>query len=184
MGNRKIMKVNIGSKNQTKVQALADALKESEFFKNVEIFPIDVVTEKFGHPIAMDLVVKGAMERARQAFQDCEYSFGIEGGLIEVPGTKSGYMEITVCAIYDGQQFHLGLSPGFEWPKSVTELIVKKGLDGSQALRETGFTEHEKIGTAEGGVWIFTHGKMNRKEYNKLAIMMALIHLENKEHYK
>lgn len=92
-------------------------------------------------------------------------------------------MEVAVCAIYDGKQFHLGLSPGFEWPKSVTDLIVNQGLDGSQALREAGFTDHEKIGTAEGGIWIFTHGKMNRKEYNKLAVMMALIHLENKEYY-
>jgi len=177
------MKVNIGSKNQTKVQAVAEALKQSDQFKNIEVNPMDVVTEKFGHPITIDLVVRGAMDRARQAFQDCEYSFGIEGGLIEVPETKSGYMEAAVCAIYDGEQFHLGMSPAFEWPKSVTDLIVKKGLDGSQALREAGFTNHEKIGAAEGGVWIFTHGKMNRKEYNKLAVMMALIHLENKEQY-
>ena len=184
MENKKIMRVNIGSKNETKIQAITEALKESELFKGAGFCPIDIVTEKFGHPITMDLVVKGAMDRARQSFRGCEYSFGIEGGLIEVPGTKSGYMEVSVCAIYDGQQFHLGLSPGFEWPKSVTELIVKKGFDGSQALRETGFTNHEKIGTAEGGIWIFTHGKMDRKEYNKLAVRMALIHLENKEHYK
>ena len=177
------MKINIGSKNQTKVQAVTEALKESKLFKGVDVCPIDVVTEKFGHPVTIDLVVKGAKDRARQVFQDCDYSFGIEGGLIEVPGTKSGYMEMAVCAIYDGQHFHLGLSPGFEWPKSVTELIVKKGLDGSQALRESGFTDHEKIGTAEGGIWIFTHGKMNRMEYNKLSVIMALIHLENKEHY-
>lgn len=57
-------------------------------------------------------------------------------------------------------------------------------MDGSQALKEAGFTNHEKIGTAEGGISIFTHGKMNRKEYNRLAVVMALIHLENKEHYK
>ena len=178
------MRVNIGSKNQTKIQAVTEALKESKFLNGAEFFSVDVATEKFGHPITMDLVVKGAMDRARQAFQNCEYSFGIEGGLIEVPGTKSDYMEVSACAIYDGQKFHLGLSPGFEWPKSVTDLIVKKGLDGSQALREAGFTDHEKIGTAEGGIWIFTHGKMNRKKYNKIAVVMALIHLENKEHYK
>ena len=178
------MKINIGSKNQTKVQAVADALKESRFFKHAEIFPVDVITEKFGHPITMDLVVKGAIDRARQAFQNCDYSFGIEGGLIEVPGTKSNYMEMAACAIYDGQQFHLGLSPGFEWPKSVTDFIVKKGLDGSQAFKKAGFTDHEKIGTAEGGIWILTHGKINRKEYNKLAVVMALIHLENKDHYQ
>lgn len=183
MEHNETVKVNIGSKNQTKIQAVTEALNESKFFKNVDINPIDVVTEKFGHPITMKLVIEGAIDRAKQAFSDCKYSFGIEGGLIEVPRTKSGYMEMAACAIYDGQRFHLGLSPGFEWPKSVTELIVNKGLDGSQALRKAGFTNHEKLGTAEGGVWIFTHGKMNRKEYNKSAVIMALIHLENKECY-
>ena len=177
------MKINVGSKNPTKVGAVTEAFQESKFFNGAEVVSIDVVTEQFGHPITLDVIVKGAMDRARQAYQDCEYSVGVESGLIQVPGTKSGYMEMTVCAIYDGKQFHLGLSPGFEWPKAVTELIVKKGLDGSQALREAGFTDHEKIGTVEGGIWIFTHGKMNRKDYNKLAVIMALIHLENKVHY-
>lgn len=176
------IKINVGSKNQTKVGAVAEALFESAVFKDAKVFSVDVATKQFGHPITMELTVKGAMERARQAFQECDYSFGIEGGLIEVPEAKSGYMGIAACAIYDGERFHLGLSPAFEWPKSVTELIVKKGLDGSQALREAGFTDHEKIGTAGGGVFIFTHGKMDRKGLNKLAVIMALIHLENKDY--
>lgn len=177
------MRVNIGSKNQTKVQAVAEALQESEFFKTAQIFPVEIITEQFGHPITLNLVVRGAMDRAKQAFQNCEYGIGIEGGLIEVPGTKSNYMEVAVCAIYDGKRFHLGLSPGYEWPRSVADLIVNQGLDGSQALKKVGLTDHEKIGTAEGGIWILTHGKINRKEYNKLAVVMALIHLENKTYY-
>lgn len=60
----KNMKVNIGSKNQTKVQAVIEAFRESEYFKTVEFISLDVVTEKFGHPITMDLVVRGAMGRA------------------------------------------------------------------------------------------------------------------------
>jgi inosine/xanthosine triphosphatase len=118
-----------------------------------------------------------------QSFHDCDYSIGIEGGLIEVPGTKSGYMEFGVCAIYDGANYHLGFSPGFEWPTSVTDLIVNKGFDGSSALKEAGFTDHEKIGTAQGGIWILTKGKIDRTEYNKQAVTMALIQLENSEHY-
>jgi|SRR3989339_883640 len=123
------------------------------------------------------------MNRLKNAYFHWIFNATLVGGLIEVFGTKSGYMEMTVCAIYDGKQFHLGLSPGFEWPKSVVEFILNRGLDGSQALRQAGFTDHEKIGTVEGGIWILTHKKINRKEYNKLAVAMALIHLENKEHY-
>ncbi len=146
------MRINVGSKNQTKAQAVAEALSGHELFKDAEVVGVDVASEQFGHPIKLAIVVKGAMDRAKQAFKDCDYSFGIEGGLIEVPETKSGYMEVAICAIYDGSQFHLGMSPGYEWPKTVTDLIVNKGLDGSQALREAGFTSHEKIGTAEGGI--------------------------------
>lgn len=177
------MRIHVGSTNRTKVEATAEAFHEAEPFRDASIAGIDVQSEKFGHPINLQRVVEGAMDRAKQAFQDCDYSVGLEGGLIAVPHTKSGYMEITACAIFDGRQFHMGLSPSFEWPKSVTDLIVHRGLDGSQALREAGFTNHEKIGTAEGGISIFTKGRMNRKLYNKLAVTMAIIHLENKEHY-
>jgi inosine/xanthosine triphosphatase len=123
------------------------------------------------------------MNRARQAFIDTDYSVGIEGGLMAVPYTKTGYMEIGACAIYDGSHFHLGLSPAFEWPKSVADGIIHRGLDGSQAFRDAGFTNHEKIGISHGGIWILTKGKIDRTRYNELAVMMALIHLENKEHY-
>ena len=177
------MRVTVGSKNQTKVLAVAEAFKESKLFESAEVIPVDVVTEEFGHPIGMSKVVEGAMDRAKQAYEEGGLSVGIEGGLIEVPGSKSGYMELAACALFDGRRYHQGLSPAYEWPKPVVDLIINHGLDGSQALKQAGFTNHEKLGAAEGGIWLFTHGKMNRTAFNKLAVVMALIHLENKEHF-
>jgi non-canonical (house-cleaning) NTP pyrophosphatase len=92
-------------------------------------------------------------------------------------------VEVAACAIFDGSQVHLGLSPAFEWPTKVTDSILNKGLDGSQAMKEAGLTPHEKIGEKEGVIGLLTKGRMNRTEYNKLAIMMALTHLENPEHF-
>ena len=92
-------------------------------------------------------------------------------------------MEVSVCAIYDGKQIHMGLSQGCEWPKKVLDLMLSEGMDGSQAMKIIGITEHEKLGEHEGLVGIFTKGRTNRIEYNKTAIMMALMHLENPEHY-
>jgi inosine/xanthosine triphosphatase len=177
------MRIAIGSKNKTKVDAVAELATTSDLWKGAEVTGREVVTEEFGHPITLPVVIKGAIDRARQAFQDCDYGVGIEGGLMEVPETKTGYMEVAVCAIYDGKRFYLGLSPAHEWPQSVIDLIVKEGRDGSQAFREAGLTTHEKVGTTTGGVWILTKGKIDRKEYNKLAVMMALLQLENKSHY-
>src|SRR4051812_7800682 len=125
------MKIAVGSKNITKVTAVKDAvLLYPNLFQNPEIVGIDVTVALHGHPKNINETVEGAIERAKNAFTaDCAYSFGLEGGLIEVPFTKSGHMEVGVCAVYDGREIYLGLSPAFEWPKQVTELILEDKAD-------------------------------------------------------
>ena len=164
------MKVGVGSKNKTKVDAVVDLLKDYPMFVGAEV---EGVAE----------TVAGAVDRAKQAYVGREYGFGIEGGLIAVPHTKSGYMEVGVCAIFDGTQIHLGLSPAFEWPKKVIEGILHRGLDGSQAVKAAGLTDQDKLGEQGGTIGMLTHGRINRTEQNRLAVMMALVHLENPEHF-
>lgn len=176
------MIVKVGSKNATKVAAVQNILSSHELFPGAVIKPVEVKVEEFGHPKSLEETIDGAKSRARMAFSNCSYSIGLESGLIEVAAAKSGYFETTVCAIYDGKAFHLGLAPSFEWPKSMVELILK-GYDGSQAFKQLGLTDHQKIGTAEGGIHVLTHGKINRTKLNELAVTMALIHLENPDHY-
>ena len=177
------MKINIGSKNKTKVASVTNAIAGYPKFAGAVITPIDVQVETFGHPKGLDNVVKGAMDRAVQAFKDCDYSFGLEGGLLQVPHSKTGYMEVAVCSIYDGQQHHLGMSSGYEWPRAVADGILNKGLDGSQAIKAAGLTTQEKIGTAEGGIFLLSDGKLNRTEYNTQAVITALVHLLHPEWY-
>ena len=144
---------------------------------------MDAGVKEFGHPKTLKDTIEGAVFRAKRVFENCNYSFGIESGLAEVPYSKSGVMDVTACAIYDGREIHIGLSPSFEYPKRVTELILKNGLDASQAFKEAGLTNHPKIGMAEGIVSVLTHGRLTRKEYTKHAIIMAMIHLENENLY-
>jgi inosine/xanthosine triphosphatase len=177
------MNIGVGSKNKTKVNAVAEILRDYPMFAGAEVVGVDVKIEQFGHPKSLEETVAGAIDRAKQAYTDNDYSFGIESGLMKVPQTKSGYMEVAVCAIYDGKQIHMGLSQAYEWPKKVTDAILHKGMDGSQAMRAAGLTQHEKLGEHEGFVGIFTKGRMNRTDYNKAAVVMALMHLENPEHY-
>lgn len=177
------MKIGIGSKNKTKVNAVSELLKDYPMFGDADVFSVNVQVDEFGHPKNIDETVSGAINRAKQAQKGNDYGFGIEGGLMAVPQTKSGFMEVAVCAIYDGKQVHLGLSQACEWPKKAIEGILHKGLDGSQAMKAAGFTQHEKLGEHEGLVGIFTKGRTNRTEFNKGAIVMALMHLENPEHY-
>ncbi len=177
------MKVGVGSKNRTKVNAVAEILRDYPMFEGAEVYGVDVQIDQFGHPKSLEETVAGAVDRAKQAFVGNDYGFGIESGLMSVPQTKSGYMEVAVCAIYDGAQIHMGLSQAYEWPKKVIEAILKNGMDGSQAMKAAGLTQHEKLGEHEGFVGVFAKGRTNRTEYNKGAVIMALMHLENPDHF-
>jgi non-canonical (house-cleaning) NTP pyrophosphatase len=104
---------------------------------------------------------------------------------MEVPRTKTGFMEVGVCAIYDGTDFYLGLSPAFEWPQKVNELIINGKADASQAFKQLGYTDQEKLGNEPSGIVGFlTDQKVSREEYTKLSIIMAIIQLERKNLYQ
>lgn len=177
------MKIGVGSKNKTKVSAVEEMLKEYPMFKDAQVLGIAVRVEEFGHPKNIDETVAGAIDRAKQAQEGNTYGFGIEGGLIEVPYSKTGYMEVAACAIFDGERVHLGLSPACEWPSAVIDGILNKGLDGSQAMKAASITDEEKLGESRGFIDLVTKGRMDRTAFNKTAVMMALVHLENPEHY-
>lgn len=177
-----MIEIHVGSKNQTKIQAAKNVLSMSELFNGATIEGVDVEVEEFGHPTTLSETIQGAKERASVAFKGSDMAVGLESGLFEAPETKTGYLETTVCALYDGRQFAVGLGPSFEWPKAVLDLILN-GRDGSQAFKEVGLTDHAKVGASEGAIHTLTNGTINRTQLNELAIIMALVQLQNPEHY-
>jgi len=177
------MKVNVGSKNQNKIQAVKETLLDFPEFSDLEVSFMEVDSGVSKQPKNIEQTIKGAMNRAKNAFDNCDISVGLESGLMEFPNTKSGYMDITMCAIYDGKRFHLGGSSIFEYPKSIVDLLFNKDYEVDEAAKEAGFTESSCVGKAEGMVGLLTKGKLNRKDYSKQAVLSALIHLLNPEHY-
>jgi inosine/xanthosine triphosphatase len=177
------MIINVGSKNPVKVDAVKEVVADYDLFRDTEVIGIEVASEVSDQPISLHETIQGAKARAKNAFHGCEYSFGIESGLITIPDTKTGYMDVTVCAIYDGKQFHLGLSSAFEYPINLTKRVIKDGLEISDAAKELQFTDNPQVGRAEGMIGILTHGRLNRKPYTQQAIITALIHLENPDLY-
>lgn len=177
------MKIIVGSKNQVKIDAVKEVVFDYPLFAGCEVRGEDPSVPVYGQPKTLQDTIDGARERARAVFSDCKYSFGIESGLMAVPHTKTGVMDVTACVIYDGENFYMGLSSAFEYPVKVTELILNSGLDASQAYKALGLTQDEKIGAAEGVIAHLTKGRLNRKNYTKQAIMMALAQLENPELY-
>lgn len=177
------MKINIGSKAKPKIEALQEILQEYPDFKDAEVVSKEVSSDISPQPKSLEETINGAINRAKNSFENCDYSVGLESGLMKVPETKSGYMDFTACAIYDGKKFHLGLSSAFEHPKIVMEKILNDGLDASTAFHKAGLTENTYIGHSEGIIGLLTKNRLTRKEYTKEAIRTALIHLENKNLY-
>src|SRR3989304_9718147 len=179
------MKVIVGSKNEFKVSGVREILADyPEVFPELEVAGTGAVSSVPEQPKTIDEIVTGAKNRAKNAFQNCDYSIGIEGGFFESPHAKTGYFELQACAIYDGKNYHLGLSPAFECPPAVMKMILEDGLDLNQAMHRAGMTKNPEIGSAEGAIGILTRGRLNRKELSKEAIRVALIHLENPELYQ
>jgi len=172
------MKIIVASTNPQKVKAVSDLIPMYDFLKGVVVEGVNVDSGVSNQPKSLDETVQGAINRAKAAFVNTDYSFGIESGLMAVPQTKCGIMDVCVCAIYDGKNIHLGLSSAFEPPKKIFDLM-EKGLDMTQACVETGLTCNPKLGSSEGLVGILTCGRLDRLAYTKQAVTTALIHLEN-----
>ena len=176
------MKIIVGTTNNAKVAAVEEILKEYPHLAQATVEAVKTESGVSDQPKSLAETIDGAMNRARSSFKNCDLSFGIESGLMEVPHTKSGYMDVCACAIYDGKEFHIGLSSAWEFPDpKVTALMVEGGMDMSQAINHAGLTSNSAIGSAEGAIGILTKGKMGRKEYTKQALRTALIHLEQFE---
>lgn len=177
------MKINVGSKNEVKVSAVRESFLEFDEFKNINVSDSDVDSGVSTQPKSLEETIQGAINRAKNAFHGCDLSVGIESGILKVPNTKSGYMDISVCVIYDGKQIHMGTSSLFEYPKKMIDLVLNNGHEISVAAKHMGFSEDHAIGTREGVIGYLTKGKLNRKSYTKQAVTTALIHLINPEHY-
>ena len=171
------MKICVGSTNQVKIEAVREAL--SEYGLDAEIISVKASSDVSEQPKSLDETIKGAMNRAKNAFSNCTYSIGLESGLVPIPHTKTGYMDICACAIYDGKEFHLGMSSAFEYPREMTRLVFEENLDIDQAAFKTGLTKNPDVGSEEGVIGILTKGRLLRKDYTKQAVVTALIHLEN-----
>lgn len=179
------MFIAVGSKNEVKVLAVKEALQDLANFSRCSVVAVPASSEVSSQPNSLQETILGAKKRAENAFNqcDCKYSFGIEGGLMEAPGTLSGYLNISACCIYDGVQHHIGLSSGFEIPHSVLENVINKKMDLEQACFHAGITHDREIGSKEGLIGILSKGKTCRKEYCKEAVVSALFQLENGEFY-
>lgn len=175
--------IMIGTTNPTKIQAVKEVVETSPLFKEMKVGSCASESGVSEQPMSCEETIRGAKNRARNAFKDCKYSVGLESGLMDAPGSNTGMIEFCVCAIYDGVHYGIGTSCGFELPKEVLRLIKEKGMDLGEAYLHSGLTDNPKLGAAEGAIGLLTRMRVTRKDYTKQAIEMALIQFENRPFY-
>jgi inosine/xanthosine triphosphatase len=177
------MIINIGTINPTKVDSVKEAFSLYDKFNEAKFIPLKVSSNISDQPVTLEETIKGAKNRAVNAFKNCEYSVGLESGLFKVSETNTGYIDICVAVIYDGKNYFIGLGPGLEFPKLVIKDILEKGMNATDSFYKNNFTNKTNIGYEEGIVSIMTCGAIDRKEYHRLSVIMALAQLLNKDKY-
>lgn len=177
------MKIKVASTNPQKIQAVKDLLPEYEILKGAEVEGVSVSSGVSDQPRTLEEIVEGSHNRARNAFKDCNLSFGMESGVVNIPNTENRFMDIGACAIYDGDSFKLGFSAGLEIPKKIVDFIDEH-TDLSAACRKAGFTNEEKIGTNRGIVGLLSNNRIDRAVQLKQAIIASMIQIENKKFFE
>lgn len=97
------MKIKIGTANKVKVEALREVVAASAFLGECLVEGVDTGSFVGNQPKSLRETVRGAKNRAKAAFKDCDFSVGIEDGLMDVPDTLTGCMNIGICAFYNGK---------------------------------------------------------------------------------
>ena len=163
------MKCVVGTLNPVKIKAVETVL--TGFYPDITIKGMEW-DSGVDQPMGIEETVQGAVERSKKAHELADMGVGIESGLIEVPGTLSGYFDIHFCAITDDERTTLGSSSGFEYPEDVID-EVKKGLD----IEEVFVKLHgiDNIGRKGGAVEYLSAGSLTRIELVEQALQAAMV---------
>ena len=173
------MKVVVGSKNPVKLKATWNVLKRIYSQMGVKAKHVDSGVPD--QPIGLDITIQGAINRAKNAFsEEFDLSVGIESGLLEVPHSITGYLDLQWCAIYDGEKTTLGVSAGFEYPPMVIEQVMGGKEVGDVMDQVTGV---DRLGEKKGAVSHLSRGLLDRTGNTEQCVLMAMIPRMNEEIY-
>ena len=173
------MNVVVGSKNPVKLNATRNIL--GWIYGDITVSSTNVDSGVPDQPFGLDQTVKGAVNRAKNAFsEEFDLSVGIESGLLMVPETLTGYIDLQWCAIYDGNNITIGASSGFEYPPSVIKEVLNGVEVGDVMDKVTGVND---LGQKKGAVSYLSRDMLNRTENTEECVLTAMIPRMNNNIY-
>jgi len=148
-----------------------------------------VSEEPWGFPST----VQGAQNRAQAAYAHLRHGttpdvpgrlalgIGVESGFIEVTPVTFTLYNFDVCALFDGQAFYLGISPGCEYPRRLVRNIFLHRQSFQQARQY--ITTAANVEQQTGIIGVLAGGLIDRPEMTRLATRLALIRYLQRHDY-
>lgn len=172
------MKVAVGTNNPVKLKAVENVF--SRIYGNVTVDARKVSSGVPSQPFGNE-TVKGAINRAKNAFKSGSYDYGvgIEAGLSDVEGF---ILDVQFCAIYDNiDGITLGCGSGFEYPPVVISEVLAGREVGDVMSEISGIPD---LGKKLGAIGYLSHGMLDRTQLTEQSVLMALIPRINPKLYK
>jgi inosine/xanthosine triphosphatase len=147
-----------------------------------------VSDEPWGFPVT----IQGAQNRAQVAYTHLAGALSLRGRVAMGIGVESGFIDVApatftlynfdVCALFDGQHYYLGISPGFEYPRRLVHNIFLH-RQPFQAARQY-ITTTADVEQHAGLVGVLAGGLIDRPEMTRLATHLALIRYLQRRDYE
>ncbi|WP_085991652.1 DUF84 family protein [Oceanobacillus senegalensis] len=148
------MKIVIGSKNPTKINAV------EEVFPELEVSSKDVPSKVAAQPFSDEETRHGAINRAKQCKDISKGTIGIglEGGVMYVED------ELYLCnwgaLVTEDEQIFTASGARIKLPKEIDEQL-KRGLELGDIMDD--YAKRENVRKNEGTIGIFTNDLVSRK---------------------
>ena len=179
--------MRVGSQNASKLEAVRRGL--APFFARVAVEAADVASGVDPQPLGWTEIVAGARNRALGAHRlaACELAAGIEDGLVAVPETPSGWLNIGCCVLFDGTREAIGFTAGFEYPPECVRRATAKPRtpigDAFDALYRVPAGMPDP-GVAAGNIGRLSGGALTRADYGAQAVICAYLRLLQPDLYR
>jgi len=186
-----IFKICVGSLNPTKVDAVKIAFEK--YYTDFEIFNIKVDSGVPNQPFGIDLILKGAKNRAESALSylinekqiDTNiFGIGIEAGLVKVPLAQTNYMDFQFCVIMDENwNITLGSGIAFEYPQLViNDILSNQEIEIGSVIGK--LANNMNLKNEAGAISFLSKNIITRTEILTQAVICALLPRINKELYE